>query len=160
MKHFLKFSIVLLFLGLIVFAFKKPNQNIPNISPIKPSELLKKSSGFGMRAHPITKAMKMHNGVDFVAHVGTSVMATADGKIVKIEHKDSGYGNNIIIKHSNGFKTRYAQLQDIKVEIGQKVNQRDLIGTVGSSGTSTGPHLHYEIEFNGNKVDPEYYINN
>lgn len=160
MKYILKFSIVLFSIGVIAFAFKKSNQNVPNISPIHSSELIKKSSGYGIRTHPITKATKMHTGVDLVARLGTKVMATADGKVVKIEHKSSGYGNNIILKHANGFKTRYAQLQDIKVEIGQKVNQKDIIGTVGSSGTSTGPHLHYEIEFNGNKVDPEHYIDN
>lgn len=160
MKYIFRISFVLLSVALILFSFKKPSQEVPNITPIKSSQLVKVSAGFGMRTHPLTKAAKMHTGIDYVAKLGTPVMATADGKVIKIEHKSTGYGNNLIIKHANGFKTRYSQLKDIKVTLGQKVSQKDIVGTVGSSGTSTGPHLHYEIELNGTKVNPEYYINN
>lgn len=144
--------------AIVTFAFSTNNQPTPNINPIKSSDLVKVSSPFGMRTHPITHAQKMHNGVDFIAELGTPVMATADGEVFSVDFKEMGYGNKVVIKHENGIKSLYAQLNEIKVEVGQRVNQMDIIGTVGSSGTSTGPHLHYEIMKDDIKVDPELYL--
>ena len=116
------------------------------------------SSHFGMRMHPIFKEKKMHLGVDFRAPLGTPVYATSDGVVDKVEFQNSGYGNHIRIEHDDSFKSMYAQLSEIKVKVGQKIKKGDLIGLVGSSGTSTAPHLHYEVIKNGEKVDPVEYF--
>ena len=158
MKSLYKFGVLFISL-LTLFAFTKPGHKTPNILPIESSNLTKVSSGYGMRTHPITHTKKMHTGIDYVAPLGTPVLATADGKVTKIVHQDKGYGNQITITHSKNIKTIYSQLDETNVELGQKVSQKDVIGTVGNSGASTGPHLHYEIEVNSTKVDPATYIN-
>ena len=100
----------------------------------------------------------MHTGIDYAAPIGTSVLATADGKVTKIIHQDKGYGNQVTISHAKGLKTIYSQLSKISVELGQKVTQKEIIAEVGNSGASTGPHLHYEIELHHKKIDPATYI--
>ncbi|MFK7810796.1 MAG: M23 family metallopeptidase [Saprospiraceae bacterium] len=133
---------------------------IPAIKPVRSDRLarnIRSLSGYGMRFHPIWKRKKMHYGIDFTCPKGTPIQATGDGKIARIERRKSGYGNNIIIDHGYGFKTLYAHMQDIEVKLGQKVVRGQQIGTVGSSGTSTAPHLHYEVHNKGNKVDPIHY---
>jgi murein DD-endopeptidase MepM/ murein hydrolase activator NlpD len=134
--------------------------NVPCMMPIKEKDLDKITSGFGMRMHPIKKVEMMHNGVDMVAKIGTPVMATADGRVVKVEFngEGKGYGRAIIIQHDNTFSTLYAQLSEFKVNAGEKVKQGQVIGLVGSSGMSTGPHLHYEVRKNGEPVDPGNYF--
>ncbi|MCT4587242.1 MAG: M23/M56 family metallopeptidase [Carboxylicivirga sp.] len=131
-------------------------------SPIRKEDLNKVSSGFGMRKHPISKKMKMHNGVDYVAPLNTKVMAIGDGVVRKVNlnfEVGKGHGRFVIVDHENGYSSLYSQLNAYKVKEGQKVKQGDVIGLLGSSGISTGPHLHLEIKKDGHYVDPESLIN-
>jgi hypothetical protein len=134
--------------------------NVPCISPIKESSYYKISSGWGMREHPVTHEMKMHNGIDFSAKLGTEVIATADGRVIKTEFngEGKGYGRVVYIQHSDVYTTLYTQLSEFKVKPGDMVKQGDVIGLVGKSGVSTGPHLHYEVWKNGKAVDPAGYF--
>ena len=115
------------------------------------------SSRFGERIHPITGERKHHNGMDIAANSGTTVFAADGGRVVLAEWY-GGYGNCIMIEHGNGYKTLYGHLSYIGVKNGQYVNQGDNIGQVGSTGNSTGPHLHFEVYSNGNRVDPEQFF--
>lgn len=127
---------------------------IPAISPIEVGKYDKITSRYGMRIHPITKKNTFHKGIDFAARVGTSILATADGEVIEVQfHKDS-YGKMVVIDHGNGYITRYAQMSDYEVKEGDTVKQGDVIGYVGESGISTGPHLHYEVLKDGENVDP------
>jgi len=126
----------------------------PSIQPVSNKDLERIASGFGWRIHPIYKFVKFHEGLDFTAPKGTDVFATADGTVAQSDNNSSGYGNVIVVDHGYGYKTRYAHLSAFKVKQGQKVKRGELIGLVGNSGLSTAPHLHYEIEKNGEKVDP------
>lgn len=157
MLKYFKSGIVILVLS-VSFGLIPIEKNIPNIYPISIENVVKTSS-FGMRVHPITKENKMHDGMDFVAKMGTPVISTADGKVISVEYSDTGYGNKIVIEHVSYLKSVYAQLESIKVKEGDVVKQKDVIGTVGSSGTSTGPHLHYEILKDDIRVDPVPYLN-
>ena len=114
------------------------------------------SSRFGQRVHPITGVLKNHNGMDIASNMGTSVYAADGGKVVLAEWY-GGYGNCIMIDHGNGYKTLYGHLSTIGVKSGQAVNQGDVIGQVGSTGNSTGPHLHFEVYMNGSRIDPEQF---
>ena len=129
----------------------------PNISPIKGNH--KVTSSFGMRFHPVFKKEKFHRGMDFKAATGTPVLATSNGIVTKAENQKKGYGNFIVIKHDDEYETLYGHLHEIKIAVGQKVFQGDVIGTVGSSGLSTVPHLHYEVIKAGKAVDPIAYCN-
>lgn len=111
------------------------------------------SSGFGMRFHPILGYSRMHQGVDFAAPTGTPVLASASGRVTQAGW-GGGYGNLIVIDHGRGLKTRYAHLHRMNVRPGQQVGQGQVIGQVGSTGLSTGPHLHYEVWQDGRPVDP------
>jgi murein DD-endopeptidase MepM/ murein hydrolase activator NlpD len=133
---------------------------IPAIQPISNKELRALASGFGMRTHPIYKVRKMHPGIDFAATLGTPIYATADGKVVTVEVKFSGYGKMVEIDHGFGYRTRYAHMHDFAVRVGQPVKRGDLIGYVGNTGLSTAPHLHYEVLINGKQVDPVHYFYN
>ncbi|MDG1429903.1 MAG: M23 family metallopeptidase [Crocinitomicaceae bacterium] len=130
---------------------------IPSIQPVRNSDLKRAISGFGWRIDPIYKTRHMHTGMDFTAKRGTDVHATGDGYVEEIENKRWGYGKCIIINHGYGYKTRYAHLSGFKVKKGDKIKRGQLIGLVGSTGRSTGPHLHYEVEKNGEKVNPIGY---
>jgi len=133
----------------------------PSIFPVKKGDGVKISSGFGIRMHPIKKVKMMHNGVDIIAPEGTPVYATADGLVRKVEQafeEGKGRGMYIIIDHENGFSTLYSQLSAYNTSEGKEVKQGDKIGYVGSSGISTGPHLHYEVMKDGENVDPEKYF--
>lgn len=130
---------------------------IPSIQPVRNSDLKRAISGFGWRIDPIYKTRHMHTGMDFTAKRGTDVYATGDGVVEEIENKRWGYGKSIIINHGYGYKTRYAHLSGFKVKKGDKIKRGQLIGLVGSTGRSTGPHLHYEVEKNGTKVNPIGY---
>ncbi|HAM99076.1 MAG TPA: hypothetical protein DCQ26_10755 [Marinilabiliales bacterium] len=116
------------------------------------------SSGFGMRMHPVKKVEMMHNGIDFKAETGTPVVAVAHGVVIKKEFLEGTYGNVVVIEHANGFVTLYAQLSEFKTELGQSVYQGQEIGLVGSSGLSTGPHLHFEVRKDGEFVNPADYL--
>lgn len=117
------------------------------------------SSGFGMRKHPILKTYRKHNGIDIANYAGTPIKASANGTVeIASKGHNGGYGNMILIDHGNGFKTRYSHLQSISVKQGQKVSQGQLIGTIGSTGLSTGPHLDFQIIKNGVPVNPLSYL--
>ena len=130
---------------------------IPAIQPVRNADLKRRISGFGFRIDPIYKTKQMHTGMDFTADKGTEVYVTGDGYVEEIERKKWGYGNCIIVNHGYGYKTRYAHLSAFKVKKGQKIKRGELIGLIGSTGKSTGPHLHYEVEVNGKKVNPIGY---
>ena len=135
-------------------------QSIPAIQPISNKDLERISSGFGYRIHPIYKVAKLHTGLDFAADIGTEIYATGDGVVEKTESVYTGYGNSVVIQHGYGFQTRYAHMSKIIITQGQKVTRGQLIGLVGNTGSSTGPHLHYEVMRNGEKVDPAFYFYN
>jgi len=130
----------------------------PTITPIKTSEFICVSSPYGWRNHPIKKKVLFHDGIDISANIGAKVFSTAQGRVVMIMYSKYGYGNRILIKHAYGFETLYAHLGIIKVKKGQWVRKNQLIGVVGNTGGSTGPHLHYEIHKNGETRDPLGYF--
>ena len=130
---------------------------VPAIQPVRNTDLKKRISGFGFRIDPVYKTRRMHTGMDFTAPRGTDVYATGDGVVELVERKRWGYGKSIVINHGFGYKTRYAHLSAFKVKQGQKIKRGELIGLIGSSGKSTGPHLHYEVIQNGKKVNPIGY---
>ncbi|MCD6113508.1 MAG: M23 family metallopeptidase [Bacteroidales bacterium] len=133
---------------------------IPAIQPVDNKDLNRISSYYGWRIHPIFKRRMFHEGLDYSARKGTNVYASGDGKVIMAKRTRFGYGNKIVIDHGYGYKTAYAHLDKIKVRKGQKVKRGQVIGTVGTSGLSTGPHLHYEVIKNNKRVNPIYYIFN
>jgi murein DD-endopeptidase MepM/ murein hydrolase activator NlpD len=133
---------------------------IPAIQPVHNKELNKLASGFGMRIHPIYKVKIMHTGVDFAAPRGTAIYATGDGVVKVVTTHFGGYGKEIEIDHGYGYVTKYAHLEKFNVKPGQKVKRGELIGYVGNTGTSTAPHLHYEVIYNTKKVNPVHYFYN
>jgi len=134
--------------------------SIPIHSPIKIRNVRYISSDYGYRRHPILHTWCMHRGIDFSAKQGTTVYSTGIGVVTKVKHSTHGYGNEIIITHSDGYSTRYAHLDDIFVEEGQRVYSHSYIGTVGNTGLSTGTHLHYEILHNKKSIDPMFFTYN
>ncbi len=135
--------------------------SIPSIKPIQEDKLKRKvrhMSGFGMRFHPVHKLLKMHEGIDFTAPRGTPIQSTGNGKVVKIEKIKSGYGTSILINHGFGYSTLYGHMADVYVKKGDLVKKGQQIGTVGSTGTSTAPHCHYEVRLNGKAVNPIDYV--
>lgn len=135
-------------------------QSIPSVKPVRIDHLdrqVQNLSGYGIRLHPVHKINKLHEGIDFTAPEGTPVQATGNGKIIKVEAKGSGYGKSILIDHGFGYQTLYAHMKEIKVRQGEKVKKGQNIGTVGSSGLSTGPHCHYEVRYNGRAINPIHY---
>lgn len=132
----------------------------PAIQPVSNKDLERIASGFGYRIDPIYKTIKLHAGLDFTSPTGTPIYATADGVIEESGFSDGGYGNHIIINHGYGYKTLYGHMSRIKARRGQKVTRGEVIGWVGSTGKSTGPHLHYEVHKNGQKIDPVYFFYN
>lgn len=127
---------------------------IPAIQPVSNQDLTRMASGYGWRADPFTKARKMHWGMDFSAPRGTPVYAPGDGKVVRADNRSSGYGKHIRIDHGYGYKTLYAHLSRYNVRKGQKVKRGELIGFVGNTGRSRGPHLHYEVFKDGERINP------
>lgn len=134
--------------------------SIPAIQPVANKDLDRIASGFGYRIDPIYKTMKFHSGLDFAAPSGTPIYATGDGKVEEASLSDVGYGNHVVINHGYGYKSLYGHMYRIKAKRGQTVNRGDVIGWVGSTGKSTGPHCHYEVSKNGIKVDPVYFFYN
>ncbi len=130
---------------------------IPAIQPIDNKALDHISSGFGRRWHPILKIMRMHKGLDYVADIGAKVYATADGVVEKAT-RGHGYGAYIVLDHGFGYQTRYGHLSKILVRPGAHVKRGQVIGLVGNTGLSTGPHLHYEVRKDGVPVNPINYF--
>jgi murein DD-endopeptidase MepM/ murein hydrolase activator NlpD len=130
----------------------------PGITPVKCSENIWISSYFGSRDDPFTLHQKMHMGLDFVGPTNTEIHSTAEGIVTLTEDSRKGYGNEIIIDHGFGYCTRYAHLNKVLVEEGQKIKRGQLIGLMGSTGRSTGTHLHYEVWFNHKPINPIYFF--
>lgn len=134
--------------------------NTPAIAPIADFTIEKLVSGYGTRINPFHKGNYHHDGVDLAAPRGTAVLASAPGRIIQIKRSDllAGYGNYVEIDHGNGFVTRYSHMEDIEVRAGQLVKKGQAIGTVGSTGGSIAPHLHYEVIKDGVSHDPIRYF--
>jgi len=133
---------------------------IPAIQPVSNKDLTRIASGFGMRIDPVYGTPKMHKGLDFAAPQGTPIYATANGTVAVAGFTDGGYGNHVEINHGYGYETIYGHMVKVKVHAGEHVTRGEVIGWVGSTGKSTGPHCHYEIHVNGEAVDPVYFFYN
>ncbi len=134
--------------------------SIPAIQPVSNRDLDRIASGFGMRIDPVYGTAKMHKGLDFTAPQGTPIYATGNGTVEVAGQTGDGYGNHIVINHGYGYETLYGHMYKVKVRAGQKVKRGEVIGWVGSTGKSTGPHCHYEVHINGQEVDPVYFFYN
>jgi murein DD-endopeptidase MepM/ murein hydrolase activator NlpD len=130
---------------------------IPAGSPVNTANL---TSTFGVRTDPFRGSAAMHPGIDLAAPLGTPVYATADGVVDRSEWNDGGYGNLIEIDHGQGIQTRYGHLSQRIAQPGQRVHRGDLIGLIGSTGRSTGSHLHYEVRVAGRAIDPIPFVPN
>ena len=124
---------------------------LPTLLPISGDFVV--TSGFGFRSDPMTHLPSLHQGIDFVAPHGTPILATAPGVVLQADFSGA-YGNMVDIQHAEGFVTRYAHLQAIQVQVGQAIEAQQTVGTLGNTGRSTGPHLHYEVIFNGRALHP------
>lgn len=127
---------------------------VPSRTPL---DSFRTSSNFGMRSHPVIGGLRAHKGLDMAAPTGTPIYATADGLVSKAEWFGA-YGNFVSIGHGGELETRYGHMSRMAVAAGQRVRKGDLIGYVGSTGRSTGPHLHYEVRVAGQAVDPTPYM--
>lgn len=134
--------------------------SMPAIQPVSNKQLNRIASGFGMRIDPVYGTPKMHKGLDFTAPQGTPIYATGDGVVKMSGFSEGGYGNHVVINHGYGYETLYGHMVRIKARAGQRVKRGEVIGWVGSTGKSTGPHCHYEVHINGNEVDPVYFFYN
>lgn len=132
----------------------------PAIQPVANKDLNRIASGFGSRIDPVYKTVKFHYGLDFSAPQGTPIYATADGTVTTAGSTGNGYGNHVIINHGYGYETLYGHMVRVKARNGQAVKRGEVIGWVGSTGKSTGPHCHYEVHKNGEKLDPIYFFYN
>ncbi|RYZ20485.1 MAG: M23 family metallopeptidase [Chitinophagaceae bacterium] len=147
-------------LGVLVRSKEKLLAATPAIQPVSNKDLDRIASGFGVRIDPIYKTPKMHAGLDFTAPQGTPIYATADGRVVTAGNEGNGYGNHVVINHGYGYETLYGHMVRVKARRGQSVKRGEIIGFVGSTGKSTGPHCHYEVHKNGRKIDPIYFFYN
>lgn len=127
---------------------------MPSGRPVKSGWV---SSGFGVRTDPFTGRRTSHHGIDFAGALGTEVIAVASG-VVSVAERRSGYGNVVEINHGNGYVTRYGHNQKLLVSVGERVSKGQLIAKMGSTGRSTGPHVHFEVLRNGRVVNPTSYI--
>jgi murein DD-endopeptidase MepM/ murein hydrolase activator NlpD len=140
---------------------KERMDHVPAIMPLAKNSC-SVISGFGTRYHPILHYRRMHTGVDLSAKTGTPIYATGDG-VVKVAGRSDdlgGYGIAVLIDHGYGYQSLYAHMSEVKVRQGQSVKRGELLGLVGSTGLASGPHCHYEVWLNGNKVNPIYYFFN
>ena len=134
--------------------------SIPAIMPVKDVDIYRISSHYGYRTDPFYKVQKLHGGIDFAGPIGTHIYCTGDGVVEKVSLGNSGYGNNIIINHGYGYKTRYAHINKSYVKVGQKVKRGEYIADMGNSGKSTAPHLHYEVIKNDKAINPVNFFFN
>jgi len=132
--------------------------SVPVGSPISIADLSRISDGFGWRKHPILKKWVFHEGTDFAANFGTQILCTSNGVVERVIKSKKGYGNRVVINHGYGYKTVYAHLNDFNVKTGDVIKRGDVIGTVGSTGLSTGPHLHYEVLANNRPLNPQQFF--
>lgn len=132
----------------------------PAIQPVSNKNLNRIASGFGYRIDPVYKTVKMHAGLDFAASQGTPIYATADGTVTTAGNSGNGYGNHVVINHGFGYETLYGHMFRVKVRNGKRVKRGEIIGYVGSTGKSTGPHCHYEVHKNDRPLDPVYFFYN
>jgi len=131
----------------------------PMIQPISPADQVWLTSSFGYRIDPFTKMRRAHHGIDLAGQIGLKIHATGDGVVSIAGHnRRSGYGREVVVDHGFGYQSRYAHLHEILVEPGEKIKRGQVIGTLGSSGRSTGPHLHYEITQKGRPINPFYHF--
>ena len=134
---------------------------IPSIQPIKNEDLTRMASGYGYRIDPFTKKRRFHYGMDFSAKKGTPIYATGNGIVQRADNRSSGYGRHIRIDHGFGYISLYGHLEKYNVRRGQKVKRGDIIGFVGNTGRSVGPHVHYEIFKDNEKINPlNFYYGN
>jgi len=132
----------------------------PAIQPVANADLKRVASGFGNRIDPVYKTIKFHAGLDFTAPQGTPIYATAEGRVSLSGNSGNGYGNHVVIDHGFGYETLYGHMVRVKARLGQMVKRGEIIGWVGSTGKSTGPHLHYEVHKGGRPIDPIYFFYN
>jgi murein DD-endopeptidase MepM/ murein hydrolase activator NlpD len=132
----------------------------PAIQPVSNKDLTRIASGFGYRIDPIYKTRKFHAGLDFTAPQGTPIYATANGVVTTAGNTGDGFGNHVVINHGYGYETIYGHMVRVKARNGEHVSRGEVIGWVGSTGKSTGPHCHYEVHKNGQKIDPIYFFYN
>lgn len=133
--------------------------HVPAVPPITPAKgTFRLSSGFGGREDPVYGGGEFHQGQDFASRIGNPVYVTADGVVEKVSFQFKGYGNEVVVNHGFGYKTRYAHLSVVSVTEGMELRRGDLIGKVGKSGKATGPHLHYEVIYRGTRVNPMNYM--
>jgi len=141
-------------------AKEKLLSHIPAIQPVENKDLTRMASGYGWRIHPILKTRRMHYGMDFTAKTGTPIYATGDGVIKHSGYKANGFGIHVVINHGYGYESLYAHMVKTAVRNGEKVKRGQVIGYVGNTGLSAGPHCHYEVHVNGKKINPiNYYYN-
>lgn len=133
-------------------------QSMPAIVPIEVNDPGQIASGFGYRVHPVFKTERFHAGIDFTAPIGTPIYATGNGTVERADAESSGYGNCVQVSHGYGYLTLYAHMSKILVTPGQKVRRGQVIGLLGNTGLSTGPHCHYEVHKNGEPVNPVAYF--
>lgn len=136
---------------------KKAGSSVPNGKPILETDGYRLSSDFGLRPDPFDGHHRQHEGIDFAAHQGSKILATAKGRVIWAGNR-GGYGNLVEIDHGNGYKTRYGHNEQVFVSVGDLVNEGDVIASLGSTGRSTGPHLHYEIIEQGRKINPASHL--
>lgn len=134
--------------------------SIPAIQPVSNKGLTHIASGFGSRIDPVYKVTKFHAGLDFSAPQGTPIYATADGRVKSAGSDVTAYGKHVVINHGYGYETLYGHMVRIKVRSGKSVKRGEIIGWVGNTGKSTGPHCHYEVHKNNKPVDPVYFFYN
>jgi murein DD-endopeptidase MepM/ murein hydrolase activator NlpD len=144
----------------LVSAKKEMLSAIPAIQPVSNKALDRVASGFGYRIDPIYKTPKMHTGIDFTAAMGTPIYATGDGIVKEANFDNGGYGYHVILNHGYGYETLYGHMVKIKSRPGERIKRGQVIGWVGSSGKSTGPHCHYEVIRYGEKIDPVHFFFN
>lgn len=133
-------------------------RSIPSIIPIEDFSLPKTGATVGKKMHPFYKTITEHTGLDLITSSGSKVIATANGVVLSVEKSQKGKGNQVVIDHGNGYRTTYSHLSAIMVKKGQRVHQRTEVGRVGTSGTVFAPHLHYEVIFNGEYMNPIDYF--
>ncbi|MCB0400527.1 MAG: M23 family metallopeptidase [Flavobacteriales bacterium] len=134
--------------------------SIPAIQPVSNEDLTRMASGYGYRTDPVYKTTKFHAGMDFTAPRGTPIYATGNGKVIQADAESRGYGNHVRIDHGYGYVTLYAHMSKMDVKVGQKVKRGDVIGYVGNTGKSVGPHCHYEVRKNDEPINPvNFYFN-